>query len=83
MGTSTNSLAESVRAARTFGAQLVSLGQRLTTLARRLWVSYWEWRLHRRAVRMMQALDDRTLNDIGLTRSEIEWAVSAGGRFAG
>jgi uncharacterized protein YjiS (DUF1127 family) len=76
MGTSTNSLAESGRATLTFSAPLVSLGKRLAIRARRLWVAYRNYRRRRGAVLMMQALDDRTLKDIGLTRSEIEWAVS-------
>ena len=36
-----------------------------------------EWRAMRRAERELHALDDRTLKDIGLARSEIRGAVRA------
>jgi uncharacterized protein YjiS (DUF1127 family) len=81
MDTSTNRLAESGRATLTFGPPL-SLGQRLIALARRLWVAHREYRLRRGALLSMQALDDRTLKDIGLTRGGIEWAVTGGSPIA-
>lgn len=41
----------------------------------RLWRTYWQHRTHRAAILMLQALDDRTLADIGLNRSQIVPAV--------
>jgi uncharacterized protein YjiS (DUF1127 family) len=41
----------------------------------RLWRTYWQHRTHRAAVLVLQALDDRTLADIGLNRRQIASAV--------
>ena len=40
-----------------------SLAERI----RHIWRAYWEWRARRAAVLLLESLDDRTLNDIGLT----------------
>jgi uncharacterized protein YjiS (DUF1127 family) len=40
------------------------------------WRAGAQWRQRRRAIRELSALDDRTLHDLGLGRSEIEMAVS-------
>src|SRR5262249_12322353 len=40
-----------------------------------LWRAYWIGRARRASVVLLSSLDDRTLADIGLARSEIEWAV--------
>ena len=37
----------------------------------RLWTRYWEWRTRVATVAILAALDDRTLKDLGLHRSEI------------
>jgi hypothetical protein len=40
-----------------------------------MWQAYWRYQTRRAAVLVLQALDDRTLKDIGLSRSEIVPAV--------
>ena len=39
---------------------------------KRLWRAYWTHRAQRTSVHLLSSLDDRTLQDIGLDRSEIE-----------
>ena len=39
------------------------------------WRSFWQWRTRRAAVDMLHSLDDRTLRDIGVGRSEITSVV--------
>lgn len=39
------------------------------------WRAYALWRERKAAARELHALDDRTLKDIGVSRSEIEWVV--------
>jgi uncharacterized protein YjiS (DUF1127 family) len=39
------------------------------------WVAYLGWRIQREAIRQLEALSDRELQDIGLRRCEIEGAV--------
>lgn len=41
----------------------------------RWWRSYWQSRSRRAAVFMLRALDEKTLHDIGVDRSEIESVV--------
>jgi uncharacterized protein YjiS (DUF1127 family) len=52
-----------------------TLGARLARVARRAWHAYWDWRARQATVQILRALDNRTLRDIGLSRSEIESAV--------
>mgnify|MGYP001348954685 CR=1 FL=1 len=44
-------------------------------LMRRALRAYVEWRTLRSAVRVLQAMDDRILADIGMSRSEIQSVV--------
>src|SRR5262245_50083009 len=39
------------------------------------WMAYLNRRIERVAVLQLEAMSDRELEDIGLTRSQIEWAV--------
>jgi uncharacterized protein YjiS (DUF1127 family) len=39
------------------------------------WRAYALWRERKAAARELHALDDRTLKDLGVSRSEIEWVV--------
>ena len=44
---------------------------------RRWWETYWARRAQRASVHLLSSLDDRTLQDIGVNRSEIESVVYA------
>ena len=41
------------------------------------WTAFWLRRAQRATVAMLRSLDDRSLNDIGISRSEIESVVYA------
>jgi uncharacterized protein YjiS (DUF1127 family) len=62
------------------GSRLLSLAQRTAQALHRLWLAYRQCQTRRAAVLMLQALDDRTLADVGLSRSEIMPAVYGSGR---
>lgn len=51
------------------------VGRSLRHWARRVWRRYWERRARRATHYMLSSLDDATLRDIGLSRSEIASAV--------
>ena len=42
-----------------------------------LWAAYWQSRARRASVVYLNSLDNRTLDDIGLDRSEIAQAIKA------
>ena len=52
-----------------------TLAGRIARVARRAWHAYWDWRARQATVEILRALDNRTLHDIGLSRSEIESVV--------
>jgi uncharacterized protein YjiS (DUF1127 family) len=52
-----------------------AIGRRVADITRRAWSGYWTHRAERATVAVLGALDDRTLKDIGLERSEIESVV--------
>jgi uncharacterized protein YjiS (DUF1127 family) len=55
-----------------------TLTHRISAIARTWWHSYRQKRRVRATVRILQGLDDRTLKDIGLDRSEIESVAGSG-----
>jgi uncharacterized protein YjiS (DUF1127 family) len=58
--------------------RLSTAAGRLATIIAHLWKAYWEYQARRATVVMLRSLDDRTLADIGLTRSEITSVVFGG-----
>ena len=50
-----------------------TLAGRIARAGRRAWHTYWDWRARQATVEILRALDNRTLHDIGLSRSEIEF----------
>jgi uncharacterized protein YjiS (DUF1127 family) len=52
-----------------------AFGHRVAAGTRAGWSAYVAWRERRAAVKELVTLDDRTLRDLGLTRSEIEFVV--------
>jgi uncharacterized protein YjiS (DUF1127 family) len=53
------------------------IAYRLRNAARQAWAAYWTWRAQHATATILHALDDRTLKDIGIDRSEIESVVHA------
>jgi uncharacterized protein YjiS (DUF1127 family) len=57
------------------GDRARSRGSTLITAVRALWTSYLIRCIERATIIQLQAMSDRELLDIGLTRSEIAWVV--------
>jgi len=53
----------------------LSAGLRLVQYLGALWRAYWAHRARRASIVLLSSLDDHTLADIGLARSEIESVV--------
>jgi uncharacterized protein YjiS (DUF1127 family) len=65
-----------LRTAARGGARLTrAVGGGAIATAGKWWRAYALWRERGAAVRELHKLDDRTLKDIGVNRSEIEWVV--------
>lgn len=75
MSSTSNWVAESPTATPAIAPACATPAQRLAAFVRRRWAAYWDEQARRTVVRMLRELDDRTLRDIGLTRSEIRRAV--------
>lgn len=52
-----------------------TLAARAANRIAQTWQAYWQRRARRAAVELLQSLDDRTLHDIGVGRSEITSVV--------
>jgi uncharacterized protein YjiS (DUF1127 family) len=63
--------------AREHTATYSGAGHKLLALTRRTWTYYWTRRAAHDTVAVLNALDDRTLKDLGLHRSEIQSVVFA------
>jgi uncharacterized protein YjiS (DUF1127 family) len=61
---------------RTDFAQAAGLTRRTFNLFRRCWVEFREWRKCERLRTDLCGLDDRELQDIGITRGEIDYVTS-------
>jgi uncharacterized protein YjiS (DUF1127 family) len=44
-------------------------------VVKRWWIAYTQWRLHQLAAAQLNAMSDRELKDIGLSRSQIDAAL--------
>jgi uncharacterized protein YjiS (DUF1127 family) len=72
-GILTHAQAARAGAMRELGSALLHPWQAVLAVVR----AYARWRERREAVRELHSLDDRSLRDIGVSRSEIEWVVSS------
>jgi uncharacterized protein YjiS (DUF1127 family) len=62
-------------AARGAAALTRAVGGAVIATAGNWWRAHALWRERKAAARELHALDDRTLKDLGVSRSEIEWVV--------
>lgn len=65
----------STQLATTFDRGPVASATPGTGIVKRMWRGYWNRRARRATVGILQGLDDRTLQDIGVNRHEIESLV--------
>jgi uncharacterized protein YjiS (DUF1127 family) len=49
---------------------------RIAAASKRLWVAYITWRIEQAAMTHLRSMSDRELEDLGLSRSQIEGAVA-------
>ncbi len=52
-----------------------TLSRRVGEALKRGWLAYMDWRLQQMTVNRLRHMSDRELKDIGLCRSQIEFAV--------
>jgi uncharacterized protein YjiS (DUF1127 family) len=57
------------------GGRARSRSSALLTTVKTWWMAYHPRRIERVAIVQLEAMSDRELEDIGLTRAQIEWAV--------
>jgi uncharacterized protein YjiS (DUF1127 family) len=60
--------------------RLASLAGGIGSLIAKVWRAYWDWRVKRTTILILQSLDRRTLRDIGIDPTEIESLVCDAGR---
>jgi uncharacterized protein YjiS (DUF1127 family) len=53
-----------------------SIVGRVAAASKRLWVAYITWRIEQAAMAHLRSMSDRALEDLGLSRSQIEGAVA-------
>ena len=53
-----------------------SIVGRVMAASKRLWVAYITWRIEKAAIAHLRSMSDRELGDLGLSRSQIEGAVT-------
>jgi uncharacterized protein YjiS (DUF1127 family) len=58
--------------------QITTRTRRLRSRLRQLWSVYWQYKARRAAVVVLPMLDDRILEDIGLTRTDVRAIMFAG-----
>jgi uncharacterized protein YjiS (DUF1127 family) len=73
-------MARLLSASRRGRAEESRIGHKVLSLTRQAWSRYWTRRAARATVAILNALDERTLKDIGLDRSGIESVVHATAR---
>jgi uncharacterized protein YjiS (DUF1127 family) len=49
---------------------------KLAAAPKHLWIAYITWRVQRAAIKHLSSMSDRELEDIGLSRSQIEGAIT-------